>query len=132
MCGATPGVRACVRACVQREVSSLSCEPLEEALGGSGGTDGAHARMRDAGVVVSLFEVPATAASVKAFIAREHEFRFVAVRPETLDGQDTGRFAVRTLACLHAHMHGSVVPLVAALELMCPCLREPSGAATHD
>ncbi|KAG2452732.1 hypothetical protein HYH02_002962 [Chlamydomonas schloesseri] len=46
-------------------------------------------------LVVSLFEVPATADSVAAFIAREHEFRFVAVEPcDLLQGRPLGRRAV--------------------------------------
>lgn len=52
------------------EISSLSCEPCP-----------GHE------VVVSLFEVEYSAAAVTAFIEREHEFRFVAVTPFTLDGQ---------------------------------------------
>ncbi|GFR46377.1 hypothetical protein Agub_g7959 [Astrephomene gubernaculifera] len=47
-----------------------------------------------AAVVVSLFEVPATPASVAAFIAREHEFRFVAVEPTDMEGRPVGRKAV--------------------------------------
>ncbi|KXZ49783.1 hypothetical protein GPECTOR_19g234 [Gonium pectorale] len=45
-------------------------------------------------VVVSLFEVPASPSAVAAFIAREHEFRFVAVRPTDLAGRPVGRKAV--------------------------------------
>lgn len=59
------------------EISSLSCEPCP-----------------GSSVVVSLFEVPASPASVAAFIAREHEFRFVAVQPTNLDGTPAGRTAV--------------------------------------
>ena len=53
----------------QGEVASLSCEPHP---GGE--------------VVVSLFEVDHSAAAVASFVEREHEFRFVAVRPQTLGG----------------------------------------------
>eukprot|EP00878_Enallax_costatus_P024037 GHUV01025625.1.p1 GENE.GHUV01025625.1~~GHUV01025625.1.p1 ORF type:complete len:231 (+),score=35.65 GHUV01025625.1:763-1455(+) len=52
------------------EISSLSCEPCP---GGE--------------LVVSLFEVPYTPESVAAFIAREHEFRFLAVQPSDLAGK---------------------------------------------
>jgi hypothetical protein len=45
--------------------------------------------------VVSLFEVPYTPDNVAAFIAREHEFRFLAVQPYDLSGQEpTQRLAV--------------------------------------
>lgn len=60
------------------EVSSLSCEPF------AGGD-----------LVISLFEVPYSDRAVAAFIEREHEFKFVAVQPLTLDGGPTGRQAVR-------------------------------------
>jgi hypothetical protein len=53
---------------VQGEIASLS---LERSPGSS--------------LIVSLFEVPYSQAAVDAFIAREHEFKFVAVRPYTLD-----------------------------------------------
>lgn len=59
------------------EVSSLSCEPWPEG-----------------DLVVSLFEVKCTPEAVAAFINREHEFRFIAVQPRTLDGQPTDRLAV--------------------------------------
>lgn len=59
------------------EISSLSCEPCP---GGD--------------LVVALFEVPFNPEAVSAFIAREHEFRFVAVRPLTLDGSQRDRMAV--------------------------------------
>lgn len=46
-------------------------------------------------LVVSLFEVPFSADSVAAFIAREHEFRFLAVQPYDLAGQaPTAQLAV--------------------------------------
>ena len=51
-----------------REIASLSCEPCP-----------------DADLVISLFEVPHTVESVSAFITREHEFRFCAVDPLTMD-----------------------------------------------
>lgn len=61
-----------------REVSSLSVEEHP-----------------DSEIVVSLFEVEATPASVAAFIEREHEFRFVAVEPLHSDsGRPLGRRAV--------------------------------------
>jgi hypothetical protein len=63
---------------LQGEISSLSCEQ--------------HAGSE---LVVSLFEVPFNAESVAAFIAREHEFRFLAVQPYDLAGQvPTERLAV--------------------------------------
>lgn len=41
---------------------------------------------------------------VQAFIQREHEFRFVAVEPETLEGERMGRLAVRhRFASMHHH-----------------------------
>ena len=43
---------------------------------------------------MSLFEVPHTPQSVAAFIAREHEFRFCAVAPLSLDRLPTGLSAV--------------------------------------
>ncbi len=45
--------------------------------------------------MVSLFEIPHTSESVRAFIEREHEFRFCAVEPLTLEGRPTGLKAVR-------------------------------------
>jgi hypothetical protein len=49
-------------------------------------------------LVVSLFEVPYTPDNVAAFIAREHEFRFLAVQPYDLSGQEaTQRLAVSML-----------------------------------
>ncbi len=72
---------------LQKEVSSLSCEPWSEGE-----------------LVVSLFEVPASKASIAAFIEREHEFRFLAVHPTTLDGQPTGRVAVSNTPAADARM----------------------------
>jgi hypothetical protein len=46
-------------------------------------------------LVVSLFEVAYTAASVAAFIGREHEFRLVAVAPHDMEGRPLQRLAVR-------------------------------------
>ncbi|CAD7697545.1 unnamed protein product [Ostreobium quekettii] len=43
---------------------------------------------------VAAFEVAATPQAVKAFIEREHEFRFVAVRPVTPEGVPEERMAV--------------------------------------
>ncbi|GBF99319.1 hypothetical protein Rsub_12100 [Raphidocelis subcapitata] len=60
-----------------REISSLSCEPRPRAE-----------------LVVALFEVPFSPLAVQAFIQREHEFRFVAVRPTALDGARQERLAV--------------------------------------
>lgn len=51
-------------------------------------------------VVVSLFEVACTPESVQLFIAREHEFKFVSVDVQTLEGQATGRRAVGAYVCL--------------------------------
>ncbi|GIL63081.1 hypothetical protein Vafri_17056 [Volvox africanus] len=51
-------------------------------------------KRRRCSVVVSLFEVPYNPANVAAFIAREHEFRFVAVEPYDLNGAPIGRKAV--------------------------------------
>ncbi|GIL88461.1 hypothetical protein Vretimale_15378 [Volvox reticuliferus] len=58
--------------------------------------DGSNHRHRShrRSVVVSLFEVPYNPANVAAFIAREHEFRFVAVEPYDLNGVSIGRKAV--------------------------------------
>uniref|UniRef100_A0A7S3VP99 Uncharacterized protein n=1 Tax=Dunaliella tertiolecta TaxID=3047 RepID=A0A7S3VP99_DUNTE len=61
-----------------KEVGSLSLEP---------GVPGQE-------VVVSLFEVACTPESVQLFIEREHEFKFVSVDVQTLEGQPTGRRAV--------------------------------------
>lgn len=77
----------------QGEISSLSLEPWTPAAPAGAATG--PAAPHDACVVVSLFEVAASAASVEAFIGREHEFRFVAVEPTALDGTREGRKAVR-------------------------------------
>ncbi|KAI7843079.1 hypothetical protein COHA_003250 [Chlorella ohadii] len=60
-----------------REVSSLSVEehPSSE-------------------IIVTLFEVEASPASISAFIEREHEFRFMCVHPLELDGTPADRRAV--------------------------------------
>ncbi|KAG2491756.1 hypothetical protein HYH03_009917 [Edaphochlamys debaryana] len=71
------------------EVSSLSLELLPPASASASATSAPPSS-----VVVSLFEVPATPASVAAFIAREHEFRFVGVDPTDLGGRPAGRRAV--------------------------------------
>ena len=52
-----------------REMSSLSVEPCPGAR-----------------CVVSLFEAPMSDEQLAAYVEREHEFRFVAVRPTGLDG----------------------------------------------
>lgn len=44
-------------------------------------------------ILVTMFEIEATSQSIEAFVAREHEFRFCAVQPETLDGSPD-RFGV--------------------------------------
>jgi hypothetical protein len=63
---------------MQGEIASLS---LERSPGSS--------------LVVSLFEVPYSLAAVDAFIAREHEFKFVAIRPHSLEGApEAGKWAV--------------------------------------
>jgi hypothetical protein len=62
-------------------MSSLSVEPAYE----------------DSEIVVSLFEIPLTKEAVEAWIDREHEFRYVAVRPLKMDGTVEPHFAVRTL-----------------------------------
>lgn len=74
---------------VQKEISSLSCEPCP-------GSE----------LVVSLFEVPYSPSSVAAFIAREHEFKFLAVQPYDLEGQtQTDRLAVGADASKHVLRH---------------------------
>ncbi len=94
----------------QGEISSLSLEPWPQsqqpassnsgeaspqtAAGAAAAASPGSAPQRPAGVVVSLFEVPYTPANVAAFIAREHEFRFVAVQPTDLSGVSVGRTAV--------------------------------------
>lgn len=45
-------------------------------------------------LVVSLFEVPFSPDNVAAFIAREHEFRFLAVQPYDLAGKQAAGLAV--------------------------------------
>eukprot|EP00850_Spirogloea_muscicola_P014221 SM000100S09448 [mRNA] locus=s100:405144:410147:+ [translate_table: standard] len=57
-----------------REMSSLSAEA------------------DNSNIVVTVFEIKAS--EVPAFIEREHEFRYLAVVPESLDGQALGRRAV--------------------------------------
>lgn len=108
-----PAGRHCV---LQREIGSLSCEPVcssssgspdaslqqEEpsSSSGSNSTDGSNhnagsSSSSDGSLVVSLFEVPYNAENVAAFIAREHEFRFLAVQPHDLASKAAdGRFAV--------------------------------------
>ena len=46
-------------------------------------------------IVVSLFEVRKTEASIAAWIDREHEFRFLAVQPYSMDGLKEAQLAVR-------------------------------------
>lgn len=45
-------------------------------------------------IVVALFETPYTKEAVDAWLQREHEYRFLAVRPESLDGTPSPRLAV--------------------------------------
>ncbi len=68
------------------EVSSLSCEPSCEP---------------EQDIIVAVFEVQAGGSEgfVEAFIQREHEFRFVAVEPENMDGSSMGRLAVCGCGC---------------------------------
>ncbi|KAG2427811.1 hypothetical protein HXX76_012135 [Chlamydomonas incerta] len=70
------------------EVASLSVERLPASSSSSASSSSPEP------LVVSLFEVPATPASVAAFIGREHEFRFVGVEPTDLAGRPLGRKAV--------------------------------------
>jgi hypothetical protein len=92
---------------LQGEISSLSCEqhPGSE-------------------LVVSLFEVPFSAESVAAFIAREHEFRFLAVQPYDLTGQvPTERLAVSanssndSSALTHFDVHEMALPVFSIMQL---------------
>lgn len=67
-----------------REVASLSIERVEDADdgGGCGEDDSDNANAHDAGreaMVVSAFEAPYDQETVARFVAREHEFRFVAL-----------------------------------------------------
>jgi hypothetical protein len=62
-----------------KEMASLSVEP-------SGPEDT---------IIVALFEVPYTQRAVDAWLEREHEYRFLAVRPESMEGVTSGRLAVR-------------------------------------
>ncbi|KAF5841123.1 hypothetical protein DUNSADRAFT_14299 [Dunaliella salina] len=77
-----------------KEVGSLSLEP------GSPEQE----------VVVSLFEVACTPESVQLFIAREHEFKFVSVDVQTLEGQATGRRAVICAAWDDEHYKATRCP----------------------
>lgn len=88
-----------------REIASLSCEPwpAADASGAASEQQAQQAQQVRQQLVVSLFEVPFTPASVAAFIAREHEFRFLAVQPyELVSGQPTPQLAVRAW-CAAAH-----------------------------
>lgn len=76
------------------EISSLSCE-----------------QRAGSELVVSLFEVPFSADSVAAFIAREHEFRFLAVQPYDLAGQaPTAQLAVLCGANTDEHYKATRCP----------------------
>jgi hypothetical protein len=91
---------------LQGEISSLSCEP--------------HAGSE---LVVSLFEVPFNAASVAAFIAREHEFRFLAVQPYDLSGKvPTERLAVsgNRLVASSRGYRAAVLPFCRLQDFRCP------------
>ncbi len=68
----------CMLCCSGLQISSLS---VEEHAGSE--------------LLVSVFEVEATPKAVAAFIQREHEFRFVVVRPEGLEGGEEGSAAQR-------------------------------------
>lgn len=109
---------------LQREIGSLSCEPLAansstssqgvdqqqqgQASSSSSGSNSIDSSVHsgsssngssDGSLVVSLFEVPYTPDNVAAFIAREHEFRFLAVQPYDLAGKTAAeRLAVSSLA----------------------------------
>ncbi|KAL6757989.1 hypothetical protein V8C86DRAFT_2609319 [Haematococcus lacustris] len=62
------------------EISSLSLEPCP-----------------GSSVVVSLFQLPYNADTVAAFIAREQEFKFVAVTPHSLQGEP--QYELRAVVC---------------------------------
>jgi hypothetical protein len=63
------------------EISSLSCE---ECAGEQ--------------IVVTLFEMESTPESRRAYVEREHEFRFLAVQCEDLSGNPCPTLAVRPFA----------------------------------
>lgn len=46
-------------------------------------------------IIVALFETPHSQEVAAAWLEREHEYRFLAVRPESLDGTPSPRLAVR-------------------------------------
>ena len=60
--------------------------------------------------MVSLFEVPYTPAAVAAFIAREHEFSFLAVRPRDMAGEALVKLAVVCAASNDEEYKGSRCP----------------------
>jgi hypothetical protein len=45
-------------------------------------------------IIVAQFETPYTEDAVEAWLEREHEYRFLAVRTETLEGTPSPRLAV--------------------------------------
>lgn len=47
-------------------------------------------------IIVALFETPYTKEAVAAWLEREYEYRFLAVRTEGLDGTPSPRLAVRS------------------------------------
>lgn len=59
-----------------REAASLSIEEIDDGYVGDGDNT-----FSSSSLVVSLFEVPYSAEAAAALLEREHEFRFVAVRP---------------------------------------------------
>lgn len=63
-----------------REMSSLSVEASDDA---------------DAEIIVAVFEMPRTPNAIAAWLDREHEYRFLAVRPYTLNGEPEAALAVR-------------------------------------
>jgi hypothetical protein len=63
-----------------------------------------------AAIVVTLFEVEATPDAVAAFIGREHEFLFLKVSPERLDGSLDGRHSVICGRNTDAHYRATRCP----------------------
>ena len=45
-------------------------------------------------IIVAMFETPYTKEAVAAWLEREHEYRFLAVRAESLEGTPSPRLAV--------------------------------------
>jgi hypothetical protein len=78
-----------------REVASLSLERVVPT--DRGGDDGGGGCDDGGGIVVTAFEAPYTPASVAAFVAREHEFKLVAVHLD--DGGGGGGGGSVAVAC---------------------------------